>query len=141
MPKNSAYSNTTKHTGIRRNSLLCILLLSFGLGACSDEERSQAEAAVTLTPELAQLFRQTCANCHTQPITTAPQSGDRQAWQKILAKGMDITLERTINGYGGMPPGGQCFECTPEDLRQLILFMSQSASDRVSPSKNNGAKS
>ena len=111
------------------------LLISLGLTACSGEQASAPETAVSLSPRLEQLFLQTCANCHTRPETGAPLAGYHPAWQKILDKGLDVTLENTINGYGGMPPGGQCFECTPEDLRQLILFMAQASSDKPLVSK------
>lgn len=116
--------------------LVCLFLLS----ACSSEQSQTPEPKIQLTPELSKTFQQTCALCHTKPATGAPQAGDTQTWQKILDKGMEATLARTINGYGGMPPGGQCFECTPDDLRTLILYMRQSAVVE-DPSSRNGAES
>lgn len=80
---------------------------------------------VTLSTELTTIFVETCARCHTKQSTGAPLAGDQRAWKKILAKGMNSTLDRVMNGYGGMPPSGQCFECSPSDISQLILFMSQ----------------
>lgn len=117
--------NPSQQAGRSVKNVIGLLFLSFLLSACSAENHSQDEATVTLSPKLTQLFMQSCANCHTKPNTGAPLAGDRQAWQPILAKGLEKTLERTINGYAGMPPGGLCFECTPEDLEQLILFMAQ----------------
>ena len=128
MLKKTALQKNFKHLGASCITLICSLLLMMGLTACSDEQTSAQAAAVSLTPRLEQLFMQSCVNCHSRPETGAPLAGDRQTWQKILSKGLNVTLENTINGYGGMPPGGQCFECTPEDLSQMILFMAQTPS-------------
>ena len=78
-----------------------------------------------LSEELSTIYKETCTQCHTNSSTGAPVSGDTKAWQQILAKGIDATLERAMNGYGGMPPAGQCFECTPEQMIKLINYMSQ----------------
>jgi len=127
----------TRHKLFRLFSwLACLFLIS----ACSFEQPQTPEPNILLTPELSQTYQQTCALCHTKPATGAPQAGDTQTWQKILDKGMDATLARTINGYGGMPPSGQCFECTPNDLQTLILFMRQSAVVDNTSAKN-GAES
>lgn len=81
----------------------------------------------TLSPELNTIFNETCSQCHLNNATGAPKAGDVSAWKKILAKGIDETLERVMNGFGGMPPAGQCFECSPEQLIELINFMSTEA--------------
>ena len=85
---------------------------------------SQASKHV-LSEELSTIYKETCTQCHTNSSTGAPVSGDTKAWQQILSKGIDATLERAMNGYGGMPPAGQCFECTPEQMIKLINYMSQ----------------
>mgnify|MGYP000167286999 CR=1 FL=1 len=112
-----------------------LLAITF-LSGCWSETNSQttkkpgqinAGVSAELTPELVAIFSQDCAQCHTKASTGAPLVGDAQAWRKILSKGIDETLDRTLNGYGGMPPAGRCFECTQEQLKQLIYFMSQGA--------------
>ena len=86
---------------------------------------STKSAKQVLSPELSTIYKQTCSQCHTNSSTGAPVAGDTKTWQKILSKGIDATLERAMNGYGGMPPAGQCFECTPEQMIELIKHMSQ----------------
>lgn len=118
-------------------SLIFISLIGGALTACSPEDTGQTASSelgssadrkvVELTPELVTIFSQDCAQCHTKASTGAPLVGDIQAWREILSKGLEATLERTFNGYGGMPPAGRCFECSPEQLTQLIRFMSQGA--------------
>jgi len=117
--------------------LVFLLLINGILVACSSENpsitassslgKSEAREVVELTPDLVTIFSQDCAQCHTKASTGAPLVGDIKAWRAILSKGLEATLERTFNGYGGMPPAGRCFECSPEQLTQLIRFMSQGA--------------
>ena len=117
-------------------SVVSLLLTSAFLSGCWSETNSQTAkkqdqikvgASAELTPELVAIFSQDCAQCHTKASTGAPIVGDTQAWRAILSKGIDETLDRTLNGYGGMPPAGRCFECTQEQLKQLIYFMGQGA--------------
>lgn len=81
-------------------------------------------ASVTLSDELSAKYSASCLHCHEQSAMTAPQKGSPQ-WGMILDKPMSETLERVINGYNGMPPLGQCFDCTEADLETLIQYLSQ----------------
>ncbi|MFV1872673.1 MAG: c-type cytochrome [Oleiphilus sp.] len=107
------------------------------LFACSDETETanlssnNTSTPTVLSPELNTLFIDSCALCHTNEKTGAPLAGDVETWNHILSKGMDETLDRAIQGFGGMPPNGQCFECTPEQLSQLIQYMSTSSPSGV----------
>ena len=38
-------------------------------------------------------------------------------------KGEAALLASAVNGLNGMPAGGQCFSCTPDDFKALIAFM------------------
>lgn len=107
----------------------CITVV-LALAACGEKPAStpaapaaQAAAAVPSDPALAQLYAQTCKACHTNPGSGAPQAGDKQAWAPRAAAGMNTMLDRTINGYKGMPPLGTCMDCSPEDFEALIRFM------------------
>ncbi|HUS25291.1 MAG TPA: c-type cytochrome [Candidatus Binatia bacterium] len=97
------------------------VFLGLALGACA---RTGPPAAAT--PELVQLYNQTCRACHTEPASGAPQAGDRRAWEARLAQGSAVLLEHTIDGYRGMPPLGSCMDCGEKEFRQLIELMSGS---------------
>ncbi|WP_438268982.1 c-type cytochrome [Pseudomonas piscis] len=58
------------------------------------------------------------------PASGAPLAGDAKAWAPRLAQGADILLDHSINGYQGMPPMGQCMQCSEEQFLALISFMS-----------------
>mgnify|MGYP003386024737 CR=1 FL=1 len=108
-------------------SSIIVLCLTF-LGACSDDTLSQSDniswPALTLSPELSDIYQGSCHNCHSVKGTGAPQTGDKENWNAVLEKGLEASLERAISGYGGMPPNGQCFQCNPDQIKNLIRYMS-----------------
>lgn len=104
---------------------------AFLLAACQPEPAAPAKP---LTPEesaalkpagarIAGLYEQACKSCHTVADTGAPLTGDRSLWDARWAKGEPALLASTIQGLNGMPAGGQCFACSPDDYKALIRFM------------------
>lgn len=105
------------------------VLATVALGACSREvppvplTPQQSAALRPADARLAQLYEGSCKACHTVADSGAPLSGDRTKWDPRWAKGEDALLTEAQVGFNNMPAGGQCFECTPDDLKALIRFM------------------
>ncbi|MFM5953933.1 MAG: c-type cytochrome [Novosphingobium sp.] len=103
--------------------------LAILLAGCQQEAPPQPltpQQSAQLRPadaRLAGLYEQSCKSCHTVADTKAPLTGDRTAWDPRWAKGEDVLLNSAVQGLNGMPAGGQCFACTPDDFRALIRFM------------------
>ena len=93
------------------------------LAACGKPPAAPPASTAALSPELAAIYARSCANCHTQPSTGAPQAGDRAAWAPRLAQGKDVLLDHVVNGYKSMPPLGTCMDCTPEQFAALIDYL------------------
>ncbi len=99
------------------------------LAGCQPEPPAKPmtpEQSAALKPadaRIAGLYEQACKSCHTVPDTGAPLAGDRTQWDARWAKGEDALLNSTIRGLNGMPAGGQCFSCSPNDYKALIRFM------------------
>lgn len=72
-------------------------------------------------------YNRACVACHSTGAANAPKTHDVAAWEPRLAKGMDALVESTTKGMGAMPPRGMCMDCTPEDYKALIEFMSKPA--------------
>ncbi len=70
-----------------------------------------------------EIFDRTCSLCHNGQ-STAPRTGDAEAWQPRLAQGMDTLVLHVTEGYNGMPPRGLCMDCTAEDFKAVITLMS-----------------
>lgn len=83
----------------------------------------QSAALAPRDARLAGLYEGSCKACHTVADTRAPLTGDRTQWDPRWAKGEEVLLTEAQVGFGNMPANGQCFECTPDDLKALIRFM------------------
>ncbi|WP_430460667.1 c-type cytochrome [Thalassolituus sp. LLYu03] len=69
-------------------------------------------------------FQQTCNACHGMGVAGAPKAFDKAAWEPRLAKGMDALVNSVTNGLNAMPPRGLCMDCTAEQYKELITYMS-----------------
>jgi cytochrome c5 len=87
-----------------------VLMLSFNSHAAQDPEAVYARA---------------CGACHNGQLPTAPQKGDKAAWEPRLAKGMDVLVQSVTNGLNAMPPRGLCMDCTAEDYQAVIQWMTE----------------
>lgn len=85
-----------------------------------------ANASAVANDRTKDLYAVYCASCHSVKNAEAPEARNAAAWKRRMAKGADAMLANAIKGVGNMPPQGTCFECTQEDLRQLIRYMSGS---------------
>lgn len=106
-----------------RSALRTLTITCFGLlflYACNNEI---ALEAVELNPRLMQSYQTSCKTCHESAGSGAPLAHDVKAWRPRVNKGWKQLTTNTLNGLGGMPPLGQCYECSPEDLGILIKYM------------------
>lgn len=105
------------------------LALGLLLSACGEAEppaavRLDVARQGPVDPALAQVYASSCQLCHANPASGAPLAGDTKAWAPRLAQGAETLLDHSINGYQGMPPMGQCMQCSEEQFLALISFMS-----------------
>lgn len=113
---------------IRRATALVVV--SFLAASCSEggeatRALSEAESAALTPgePRLAELYDASCRTCHTVRDSQAPLTGDRTQWDPRWRQGEETLLRVAIAGKNGMPAGGQCFACSPDDLKALTRFM------------------
>ncbi len=86
------------------------LLLSANIHAAQDPEA---------------VFNRACGMCHNGQIPQAPKKGDAAAWEPRLKQGMDVLVSHVTNGFNAMPPRGLCMDCTAEDYKAVIEWMSK----------------
>lgn len=103
--------------------LTITLLLLVGCSQTSLPQNQQ------LTAELQSTYDRSCKSCHEIPASGAPQTGNTAQWIPRYGQGIESLLVYTIDGKGNMPPMGQCFECSREQLKQMILFMASEQGD------------
>ena len=114
--------------------LLTITL--FVLGACSPEKSAKTEEATESKEEtLAEIklgagkmvYEANCAGCHDAGVAGAPKPGDKPAWSKRMAEGLDAMTKKSINGFEGvsgvMPPKGGNAMLTDEEVTNAVNYM------------------
>ena len=87
-------------------------------------------SGLTLSLEVSALdaaakYQMTCFACHGTGAAGAPMKGDKAAWAPRLEQGMDVLLTSVKAGKNAMPPGGLCMDCSDDDYKALINFMSK----------------
>ena len=87
-----------------------MLVLSAGVQAAQDPEA---------------VFNRACGVCHNGQLPMAPKKGDAAAWEPRLKQGMDTLVQHVTNGFNAMPPRGMCMDCTAEDYKATIEWMSK----------------
>ena len=70
-------------------------------------------------------YAATCAVCHNSGVAGAPKKGDTKDWAQRLAKGEDALLASVKKGVGAMPAGGLCTDCSDEQFKELIGYLSK----------------
>lgn len=88
---------------------------------------ARAETLRPQDPQLAERYERSCMTCHAARGSGAPLAGFAPQWAPRLDKGMDELVRNTYDGFNAMPARGLCNDCTPDDLRALIRFMSSGA--------------
>ena len=97
------------------------------LGGCGENSAAPTAKAAPLDARLSEIYSRTCVGCHTTPDSGAPQSHNVAAWAPRLKQGDEVLLAHMADGFVGMPPLGQCAECSAEDLLALMHFMAAPA--------------
>lgn len=70
-------------------------------------------------------YNQSCKMCHSIGMAGAPKSFDAASWAPRLKTGMDTLVTSVIKGKGAMPPKGLCNDCSADQYKALITFMSK----------------
>lgn len=71
------------------------------------------------------MFNRACGMCHNGQLPQAPKKGDHAAWAPRLAQGNDTLVKHVTEGFNAMPPRGLCMDCSAEDYKAVIEWMSK----------------
>jgi cytochrome c5 len=93
-----------------------VTLLVAALGLVGVAQAAQEPEAV---------FNRACGMCHNGQLPQAPKKGDSAAWAPRLAQGSDTLVKHVSEGFNAMPPRGLCMDCSAEDYKAVIEWMSK----------------
>jgi len=69
------------------------------------------------------IFDAVCWACHTDGEDGAPRIGDRAAWGKRAAQGLDGLTHNALKGIRGMPPHGGNTSLSRLEIQRAIVYM------------------
>lgn len=72
-------------------------------------------------------YEEKCSACHGNPAIGAPVVGDKEAWAKVMAKGIDAVYNNALNGLNAMPPKGGHVDTPDEEIKIIVDYMIQSS--------------
>ncbi|WP_019605173.1 c-type cytochrome [Teredinibacter turnerae] len=70
---------------------------------------------------------QKCSACHATGAAGAPKFGDKDAWVPRIAKGDETLYTHAINGFNGMPAKGLCFDCSDDEIKAAVDYMTSNS--------------
>ena len=71
-----------------------------------------------------EIYQKKCMACHANGVAGAPKMGDSAAWSTRLAeRGIEGLYTSALKGRKAMPPKGACFDCTDEQIKQVVDLM------------------
>lgn len=115
---------------IKEDTNKLLMKIEFDLTANSNQpisvERSLPKVdASSVKPGQAD-YEANCASCHGNAAIGAPVVGDKDAWAKVTAKGIDKVYDNGINGINTMPPKGGT-DLSDEKMKEIIDYMINSS--------------
>ncbi len=71
------------------------------------------------------IYSQFCFACHATGVAGAPVLGNAGEWAPRLAKGDDVIWVSVTKGLNAMPAMGTCMNCSDEELKAAVAYMSK----------------
>ncbi len=68
------------------------------------------------------VYNASCTACHGAGVLGAPKPASAD-WKPRLEKGMETLLDHAINGFNAMPPKGTCMDCSDDEIKAAIEYM------------------
>jgi cytochrome c5 len=70
-----------------------------------------------------QIYERVCADCHNSGVMEAPVFCDITAWKPRIAKGMEVLVQHTIQGFNNMPSKGGLATLTVGESANAVAYM------------------
>lgn len=76
-----------------------------------------------------EVYQENCSVCHADGKLGAPKVGDKQVWQPIIEKNLDVLMQNTIKSKKH-PRNGGCKHCTTTEVIAAIKYMVTQGGDK-----------
>jgi len=72
-----------------------------------------------------EIYDAVCTSCHATGVLGSPKFGDKAAWEKRSANGLDTLIASAIKGKGSMPAKGGDPSLSDAEIKAVILYMTK----------------
>jgi len=72
-------------------------------------------------------YEASCSVCHATDAMGAPNFGNKEAWAKVLKKGIENVYKNGISGVNAMPPKGGAVDLTDKQFKDAVNYMVESS--------------
>ncbi len=74
-----------------------------------------------------QVVDSVCGTCHASGVLSAPKTGDKGAWGKLISRGLPNLTQSAIKGIRNMPARGGNPDLTDIELARAVAYMANQA--------------
>ena len=120
-----------------KTGALILICCSVFLFACDSSNDADSEARLDVNPAAvnsaddtgrgASIYKSKCFACHGTGAAGAPRLDDKAAWVARIAKGNEVLIRQSIEGFKGyagyMPARGGYMSLSDDDISQVVLYM------------------
>lgn len=92
-------------------------------GVYLEDKTAAAKPAGPRTGE--QVYNGACVACHGSGVLGSPKFRDAALWGPRLKQGIATLQKHAINGINQMPPRGTCTDCSDDEIKAAIEYMTQ----------------
>ena len=114
-----------------KQQIMLMKKIFFALGIVASFSLAQAAGYPEFDEPILQqgrvIWLGTCAACHANSLSDAPQAKNSSAWLPRIAKGRETLYSHALNGfsseYGDMPPRGGNANLSDADVKAALEYM------------------
>lgn len=119
----------SKHSGEHGSSEVNIKAAAENLAPIGTVTTQDNKAATSSSEARSgeEVYKASCQACHATGVANAPKLDDKAAWEARVATGMEALMKTAINGKGAMPARGGNPAITDEEIKSVIVYMTDKA--------------
>lgn len=94
-----------------------------GADCSADGMAASRAASAAVDRSGADVYAAACAACHNSGAAGAPRIGVGNWQERVDARGQDLLVQHSIEGYNAMPPKGGCSGCSDTEVAAAVEYI------------------
>ena len=105
--------------------IIRLILLFVSLDAFAEKATDAATGNKLDLSKGREIYATSCSECHDTGKNGAPVLKDTEAWKTRSFEWFSVLKQHASNGLLKMPPKGQHFEITDQEIADAVFFMTE----------------